>query len=443
VSVPRNTVLAFLPQAATLVTGVVTSIVTARYLGAAGRGVLALALLALGVLLLVADLGVSAAITYFVSRGSLNRNQALRFSTFAALSLGSLAWFASLALYPVLRSNVLGGVSPGVYAVALASVLPMLFVAFWTRLRQALGDFAATARMQTSVALGTMALTVAVLPVARQGVFELMASLVVLHTVLAAGAFSSELRAAGFARRLPEGFVRQAASYGLRSYVGGLVSYAALRLDAFVLNAYAGNAAVGRYTVAVTLGEKLWLIDSSLQYATMPEVVAREREHAADLVARANRMVLLATGTGAALLFAIATPLIGLLYGADFLDAATPLRILLPGVVMYASGRTLLQYHIGQLGRPGAASSVMGASAVLGLVLYLVLIPRYGLTGAAWASTVAYGFVLAAALVLFLRDSHLGLAETMVVRGADARRLLQLVRDALARVISSISSSRR
>ena len=45
-SIPRNTVLAFAPQGVMLLTGIVTSIVTARYLGPSGRGVLALALLA-------------------------------------------------------------------------------------------------------------------------------------------------------------------------------------------------------------------------------------------------------------------------------------------------------------------------------------------------------------------------------------------------------------
>ena len=442
-SIPRNTVLAFVPQGVMLLTGIVTSIVTARYLGPSGRGVLALALLALGILLLVADLGMSQALTYYVSGKRIGRSQALAFSTLAAGLLGGSAYAVALLLYPLLEPTLLQGVSLVIYSTALAAVVPMLFVQFWTRLRMAVGEFVQPAIMQSSVAIGTVLLAVMVLPVAKLGVAEFVVTLTLMHTLLAIIAFIAEVRASGWSWDFEAGFVREAGSYGLRSYIGGLVSYATLRIDAFILNAFGTNADVGRYTVAVTLGEKIWLIDSSLGQATMPEVVARDRRGAAELVAQANRMVILSATAVAVLLFVTAPWLIGLLYGEEFLAAVEPLRILLPGIVAYASGRVLLQYHIGQLGRPGAASGVMGLSAAVGITGYLTLIPRFGMNGAAWASTAAYITVFIAGIVLFMRDSHLGLGATILPRGADVRRLLQLVRDAWSAVASSSTDKSR
>ena len=420
-----------------LVTGVLTSIVTARYLGPSGRGVLALALLALGVLLLVADLGMSASITYFVSGGRLKRNEALRFCTLTALGLGAGAYLVSLALFPLVDGNLMRGVSFAIYSFALAAILPMLFVTFWTRLKMASGEFKGPALTQTLVAAGTVVIAIVVLLVARRDVREFVMALTALHTLVAAGAFFAELRQHGFSRTLPHGFAREATSYGLRSYMGSLVSYATLRIDAFILNAFGTNADVGRYTVAVTLGEKLWLLDSSLGQATMPHVVSRERREAAELVASANRMVVLIATVAAGVLFALAPWLITTLYGSAFQEAALPLRILLPGIVLYASGRLLLQYHQGQLGRPGAASLVMGASAAVGIALYLLLIPARGMAGAAWASTAAYATVFIGGLGLFQRESHVGLLDTLVPKPRDAVRLGQLLLSAFSRKVSS------
>ncbi|MCG2807164.1 MAG: oligosaccharide flippase family protein, partial [Coriobacteriia bacterium] len=250
-SVVRNSVLAFLPHVAGLVAGLLTSIITARYLGASGRGVLTLVLMALGMLLLVADGGVSASVTYLVSAGRLNRRQALRLCIGAAVLLGVIAWGLAALAWFALSASALKGVSPAQYTAGLVALPAMLFTTFWSRLSMARGEFAPVLRLQSSLSAGGLLLAFLVLPVAGRGVFELVATLSVMHWIAAAWLLLSERRSHGAPTRLPPGTLSEAVSYGSRSYLGSLVSYATLRIDAFVLNAYWGSAAVGRYTIAV------------------------------------------------------------------------------------------------------------------------------------------------------------------------------------------------
>lgn len=424
-SVARNSVLAFLPHVVGVAAGLASSIVTARYLGASGRGVLGLTLMTLGVLLLVSDAGISASITYLVSAGRLDRRQALRLCLGAAAGLGALAWLVAAALWPVMSGNALGGVSVAQYAAALAALPAMLFVAFWIRLSMALGEFTPPLRLHASLSIGSLALAVLTLPIARQGVFEFLAALAVMHWTAAAVTAAGAIRRHGAPRPLPAGILRAAFSYGSRAYLGALVSYATLRVDAFVLNAYSNSASVGRYDLAMTFAEKLWLIDSSIGQAALPEVVARESDRAADLVASANRAVVALTVTAGGLLFAIAPFLVNLLYGAEFHASAAAIRILVPGVVAYASGRTLLHYHQGHLARPGTVSIVMGISALIAVTLYFILIPRYGITGAAAASSIAYASVFVMAATLFVRETGLSLRETFVPGPRDVAALTE------------------
>lgn len=413
-SVARNSALALAPQVVGIAAALGTSVVTARYLGASGRGVLSLVLMALAVTQVLSDGGVSPAVTYSVSARHISRNQGLALCIGAAVALGAAGWTIAVAAWPLLAHTAFRGVPLGLYVAALASLPPLLFAGFWTRMSMAVGEFVPPLRLQTSLSLGGLILAFAVLPIARLGVFDFVVSLSVMQWLLAALLLAIEIRRNGRPRRLPRGALREALAFGIRSYPGAIVNWAVLRVDTLILNAYSTSAAVGRYTMAVALTEKLWLVDSSVGQAALPEVISRERARAANLVAASNRMVVLLTLSSGAVLFVAAPWLVNLLYGMEFHAAATVVRILIPGVIASASGRTLLHYHQGHLARPGVVSTVMGISAFIGIVLYFVLIPRYGLNGAAIASSIAYATVLLMAATLFLRETGLGLQETFL-----------------------------
>lgn len=432
-SITRNSILAFLPHAVGIVVGLATSVITARYLGPSGRGVLSLSLMTLGVMTLVADAGTMSSVTYFVSKKRLSGSQGLAFCLYASVVLGVAAIGLGLLVWPLVDDSILSGVSRAVFLATLAAIPPMLFGSLWMRLMMALDRFSRAITYPIAASVGTLVVTVAVLLVAGLDVFELVLATSAMHLLLSSGLFAATAKRAGFGARLPKGVLREIASYGARTYVGGLVNYAVLRIDAFILNAYSGNADVGRYTMAVTVSEKVWLIDSSVGHATMPEVVARERTEAARMLAATNRSIILLVGIAGAALFILAPQVIGLLYGEDFLPAASALRLLVPGVIAYASGRILLQYYSGQLGRPGVGSAVSAASAVLAIALYLWLIPPYGMAGAAIASSITYVMVFVTSVALFRHATGVSLRDTLVPTVDDARSLLTRARGALGR----------
>src|SRR5262249_57857102 len=91
------------------------------------------------------------------------------------------------------------------------------------------------------------------------------------------------------------------------------------------------------------------------------------------------------------------------LLGEAFAGAGTPLRLLLPGIVVYAPVTTLVVYLSVRRGRPRLSLAVSVVGLVATLVAALVLIPRYGASGAAAASAVGYLAGAALACVFFVR----------------------------------------
>jgi O-antigen/teichoic acid export membrane protein len=131
--------------------------------------------------------------------------------------------------------------------------------------------------------------------------------------------------------------------------------------------------------------------------------VADDERQSAAIVSRAavkglayTAVVAVAVGIGAPYAFA---PLLG----ESFAAAGTPLRLLLPGIVLYAPVTTLVVYLSVRRGKPRLSLIVSVVGLLATLVAALVLIPRYGASGAAAASAVGYAFGAALAWYLFVR----------------------------------------
>jgi len=117
---------------------------------------------------------------------------------------------------------------------------------------------------------------------------------------------------------------------------------------------------------------------------------------ARSLLPRAGLMIALASlplGLGAGYL-------LPLVYGEAFRAAVVPAQILIVGLSVQGVAGVLTAYFYGT-GRPGLNSVAMGGGLLLTLALDLLLIPRFGATGAAVASTCAYLTSAVALLVAF------------------------------------------
>ncbi|MHB8078236.1 MAG: lipopolysaccharide biosynthesis protein [Candidatus Krumholzibacteriia bacterium] len=191
----------------------------------------------------------------------------------------------------------------------------------------------------------------------------------------------------------PRGAPALAGALARAGWLGQLSAVASLlhmRLNFALLAAWHGAAAVGVFSVAVLVGELLWNLPSALSpilvfsSAAPGDAGARDR-----LAARAVRVGLVATAAVALPLGLAAGWLLPRLFGSAYAAAAPALRALLPGIVAFAPGAVLAGDFIGR-GRPGWNAQASAFTLAVNLVAGLALVPRFGLPGAAWASTTAY-----------------------------------------------------
>ncbi len=393
-----------------LVAGSVQSIVVARALGPSGKGLIALAFLVPSALSLLTATGFAASTVYFASRVD-RRTLANHSYSFVAAASGLALAVVAVAFATSLTDSVVPGLRNGLLVVACLAIPAAIAHDVQNAMLQGLGlirrmnsirVFAASLAL-VAAAVSAGALNAGPLGVAAASLGATwLATLVETRTLARLGARVGF----GIDRRTAVAQLRYAAS----DHVGGVVQYLNYRLDQFMVAGFLGARALGLYTIAVALAEMLWLAANAAASVVFPHI-ARERG-----APSFSRTVRLAFGAfvlsllGAAALALLGRWIIVLMYSDSFEAAYTALLWLLPGACVFGPAKIFLSDLAGR-GRPGIYSGVAGIGLVLTIVLDMILVPRWGIKGAAAASSAAYIAVSLAATVSFFvvrRDARNG-----------------------------------
>jgi O-antigen/teichoic acid export membrane protein len=135
-------------------------------------------------------------------------------------------------------------------------------------------------------------------------------------------------------------------------------------------------------------------------------------------------------------MFAVSRPFILLVFGPALLASVVPLWLLLPGIVTLTPAKVISSYLSG-IGKPYYSAYISGGTVILTIALDLVLIPRFGIAGAAAASSVVYTCTAVASVTIFMRESGAGLIDTLVVQTSDFARYRRLMTTTLRRLAST------
>ena len=196
-------------------------------------------------------------------------------------------------------------------------------------------------------------------------------------------------------RSVPTEFpTRDLFSFNAYNTVFVLVTISLYNVDLLLLQPIAGSQETGLYKAALVIAEFVWLIPMAVQIIfiqSSSEMWSRDaHEEITSMASKATRYTLAFTTLLLLGIAALATPFITLYFGSEFSEAVTPLLLLLPGVLGFAIARPI--YAIGQgKGELRILIIATGIAAAINLVLNLLLIPRYGMSGAAVATSIGYG----------------------------------------------------
>jgi len=411
--------------------GACTVLAVAQGLGPEGNGRYSLTLMVVTVLAAVLSAGVGLASVPLLRRGEVAARRILAAQAvwIVVVVLLLVAGFIALGEGPVrmwLESTLTWDLS--LLVAATAAVLAMLVFETANYDLLALGQVVVGARTASLRALVHLAAVALLLTLSRLDLTLAIWSFCLVHLVAASylilrlkralppGESPDTARGPGLPTLL--GTLLRRGWIGQLSAIGYLLL---LRLDQLLLESYLDVAAVGVYALAAWGAELLWLVPEALNpllIHTSSDEADQQRDRTA---ARAVRLGLGATALAAVPVALVAPPLLGLLRDGAFAGAAGPLWALLPGVVAFAPGAVLAGDFIGR-GRPHWNTQASAVTLVVNVGLCLLWIPRAGILGAAWASSVAYALGAGLMLLRFHQATHLSWGAILLPQRDDLTR---------------------
>lgn len=410
---------------------IVLGIITARALGPAGKGAVDLAAAAALLAALTLGLSLSSGITYQVARGAVPAARVPVLGAVAAALLGVVA-FALLASFRDLLIAAHVVPESGIELLALAAALAaatfyqgMTRAALAGSQRIKLANSLDLVGRLLSVVVGLGAAAALRSPEAFVGVLITGAGVsAALQTIaLRLGPLPSRVQATSILR------------YSLPSYGANLLQFLNYRVDLFVVAVFWGPADVGLYAVAGSLVQLIWIIYRSAAAVIFPVFAAGE----IDAVALARLASAARIATALAVLASVmlgvgATVALPLVYGPAFEDALPALLLLIPGAIALTPAGVVAAFFLAS-GRPRLNLLISGGAFLVTLFSDLLLIPSFGIVGAAAASSLSYISTLTLTVIYLRRRYGLGLKALLVPSRGDGRQLLLSARAMLSRVV--------
>jgi O-antigen/teichoic acid export membrane protein len=387
--------LTLLRQGLAIVLGLGLSITLARVLGPEGNGQYAMVILLPTLLATFFNLGIAPSNVYHIASEKVKPRDAFK-TTFGFWTfLSTIGIIIGIAIIFAQSSNWFPGVPSYLLWIGIVAYPIALFQQLLGSFFQGLQDF----KKYNSVLLVppglTLLLAIVLVVFLEMGVWGALISFIVGHFLglLVTFFLLKPHIDKDSANTKSRNYAKDCIKYGYKAHLSNIITFVNYRADIFLVNFFLNPAATGIYVVAVQIAERLWTLSSSVSTVILPRLseLSKDELKRKNLTPLVARWVLLVSAVGAIFMALLAPNIIPLLYGNEYLDAIGVLLWLLPGII-FGSMFKILGNDIAARGKPEINLYISVFTVTINIVANIILIPNFGIKGAAFATTLSYSF---------------------------------------------------
>jgi O-antigen/teichoic acid export membrane protein len=201
------------------------------------------------------------------------------------------------------------------------------------------------------------------------------------------------------------GLYRRVVAYGAKLSGTNAIKMVNERLSLLALGILATDAQVGVYSIAVAGAQVLLLVTDALALTTFRRVSSETRASAAALTLRTMRHASLLAAIGGTLLFPVVLVAVPPVLGPGYEDVPLLFALLVPSAVGFAVSIPLYGYFEVQALRPRVIVTAAGTALATNMVLMFIFTPLWGIWGAAVATGLSSTLGAMLAFRFFRRES--------------------------------------
>lgn len=422
----KNSTITLATRIAVFVCAIIVSIYVARYMGPEAKGAYSLLVQTISIAIMVSMMGIDNAVIYFLShKEGLAKvySNILSYTLFVGLAI-TCALF--LSIRPI-ESLFLKGIDQKLVLIMIATIPFMLFTKLSISVIVGLDKIMQFNLFKiASSAVGLAGFFVAVL-ILNWGVMGAMASILFTEIFMSAVYLYIISKETVIRLGFDVTFIKKLFSYGIRGFLGSLILVLIFKIDYYVLNIFSSIRDVGLYSISVGLGELIFFIPEALGVILFPKLAGMDHEERDKKTVRLLRFFFLVLGIAASIMFIFSDRVILFIYGAQYSSSVPLLKIMIPGFFLMSFYFFYFSYFYSK-GKPGAVTSILLITAVIKIALSLVLIPKFGVTGASYSTLVTYLISGMIFIFIFLRHSGESLKTAFFITSEDLRYVMAQLR---------------
>lgn len=200
------------------------------------------------------------------------------------------------------------------------------------------------------------------------------------------------------------------------------------RLDVILLDRLSSDFETGIYSKGYSVGNYLLQIPWMLNTIVFSRsAIAKNDELFSKKVTQLLRVSFLVILCFAGFLFLFSDFIIVLMFGKDFLGSSIVLQYLLLGVLFLSLFKILNQDLAGK-GKPWVSMKAMIPGLLVNVLLNYFLIPSYGAIGASVASTISYSFAILLFIHFYSKEVGIPVKEILTYKKSDFKPLIQILK---------------
>jgi O-antigen/teichoic acid export membrane protein len=403
-----------------------TGIITARLLGPHDRGLFTLLVMLPQTLVTFAKMGVAQANVYYIRRANVSvstvASNSLVLCVVVSVVLLVVAYFAGHWIIEPFTEG-----APHSYVWLALVLVPFLLIeSYFMAILQAVEEFGAY-NMQSIYKAVMSFVGIATALLLLHG--RLWAALMSQVTVLAAAnlwLLYQVSRVAPFGLRWESTVGRGTLDFGVKSYVQTLAAHLHYRIDLYLIALLLNPEQVAFYSIAVNMTHPILQIPDAIGTVIFPKLAGASDEAAHERTAVTCRHTLFATIVAAVVYAGIGSQIMVLFYGKRYAPAIPPMFMMLPGIIMISLYQ-ILSRNFTSRNRQQVNIIAAGVALAVNASSNLLLIPRYGIVGAALSTAISYSLAAGILLTVFVRESGKSVRQTVLVDAADLARYPQLL----------------
>jgi len=428
----RDSVAILTTRVFMLAVALLTSVVLARLLGPEGKGTFSTLLVYSGLIVSVAELGIRQSTIYQIGSGVHDEVTVVETVFFMLIASSALGMLILWLIYALPSSHRIGLVT----AMLVSCLIPVQLASkYMTGILFGRQEIARFNRVLWMPSVANLLLIAIFVWFVDGGVAGALLAMLIANALVSIYSIFLTARGGNIRVRIHAQVALEMVKLGAVYAAAHFVLLLNYRVGIVVLERMVPIGDVGRYALAVSIAELIWQVPAVVGAVVFTRSsAAKDRGVFTTKVLSLFRVSLLFGAMAGLALAMIGPKLISIVFGRDFAESGTILRILIPGVVVMIAQKVLNMDLAGQ-GKPQAGLVLFFISAMINVLLCLLLVPHYGVYGAGIASTVSYIFAAGAFLILYCRMVGVAVKEVLSYRRTDFAFLQPLIKRGLGKLM--------